>query len=216
MLQFPAWKKYSIILVCLLGVIFTLPNGFYQRVELHNDAAAALEAGQAETPEITADLALWPDWAPSALINLGLDLRGGAHVLVEVQVENVHAERLEGLWPEVRDALRDSRDFVGTIRRVETVPSELRVRIGEIGGMNTALEAVRALTQPVVSLTGVTSRDFDVTSEGDQIVVTLSEAEKTATDNRTMLQSLEIIRRRVDETGTREPTIQRQGEDRIL
>ncbi|MEM7615547.1 MAG: protein translocase subunit SecD, partial [Pseudomonadota bacterium] len=154
MLQFPAWKKYSIILVCLLGVIFTLPNGFYQRVELHNDAAAALEAGQAETPEITADLALWPDWAPSALINLGLDLRGGAHVLVEVQVENVHAERLEGLWPEVRDALRDSRDFVGTIRRVETVPSELRVRIGEVGGMNTALEAVRALTQPVVSLTG--------------------------------------------------------------
>ncbi|MEM7614524.1 MAG: protein translocase subunit SecD, partial [Pseudomonadota bacterium] len=109
-----------------------------------------------------------------------------------------------------------SRDFVGTIRRVETVPSELRVRIGEVGGMNTALEAVRALTQPVVSLTGVTSRDFDVTSEGDQIVVTLSEAEKTATDNRTMLQSLEIIRRRVDETGTREPTIQRQGEDRIL
>ncbi|MEM8871842.1 MAG: protein translocase subunit SecD, partial [Pseudomonadota bacterium] len=216
MLQFPAWKKYSIILVCLLGVVFTLPNGFYQRVELHNDANAALAAGQAETPELAADLALWPNWAPSALINLGLDLRGGAHVLVEVQVDQVHAERLESLWPQVRDALRDSRDFVGTIRRVETSPGELRVRIGEVSGMNTAMEAVRALTQPVVSLTGVASRDYDVRADGDQLVVTLSEAEKTATDNRTMEQSLEIIRRRVDETGTREPTIQRQGEDRIL
>jgi preprotein translocase subunit SecD len=68
----------------------------------------------------------------------------------------------------------------------------------------------------VISFTGAPSRDFEARAEGDVLVVTLSPAEIAAMDERTMLQSLEIIRRRVDETGTREPTIQRQGADRIL
>ncbi len=216
MLQYPAWKKYLVLLICLAGVVFSMPNGFYPRVEQANDARIALEDGAAPTPELTESAEGWPSYLPSSLINLGLDLRGGAHVLVEVQVEDVHAERLETLWPEVRDALREKRDTVGTIRRVETTPGELRVRIGESSGMNDAIEAVFALTQPVQTLTGAGARDYDVTADGDELVVTLSEAEKSATDNRTLEQSLEIIRRRVDETGTREPTIQRQGEDRIL
>jgi preprotein translocase subunit SecD len=102
------------------------------------------------------------------------------------------------------------------VRRIEGPPDELRVRIGEAGGMAAALEAVRAISQPVFSLTGAASRDFDIRAEGADIVVTLSPAEMQAIDERTMAQSLEIIRRRVDETGTREPTIQRQGADRIL
>jgi preprotein translocase subunit SecD len=68
----------------------------------------------------------------------------------------------------------------------------------------------------VFSITGAGSRDFEARAEGDEMVVTLTDAEKAAMDERTLQQSLEIIRRRVDETGTREPTIQRQGEDRIL
>jgi preprotein translocase subunit SecD len=82
--------------------------------------------------------------------------------------------------------------------------------------MAAALAKVKALAQPVVSLTGVGSTDIEVLAEGDELVVQLSEAERAATDTRTMQQSLEIIRRRVDEVGTREPTIQRQGADRIL
>ncbi|MHA3980320.1 protein translocase subunit SecD [Halovulum sp. GXIMD14794] len=216
MLQYPTWKKVLVLLICLAGIVFTLPNGFYGRVEQANDARIALEEGAAPTSDLTEAVEGWPGFLPSSLVNLGLDLRGGAHVLVEVQVADVYAERLEGLWPEVRDTLRDLRDQVGTIRRVETDPGELRVRIGEPSGMNAAIEAVFALTQPVATLTGAGARDYEVGSDGDQLVITLSEAEKTATDNRTMEQSLEIIRRRVDETGTREPTIQRQGEDRIL
>ncbi|NNU81866.1 protein translocase subunit SecD [Halovulum dunhuangense] len=216
MLRYPAWKTTLVLLVCLAGIVFTLPNGFYSRVEQANDARAAIEAGAAPTPEMEAAMAAWPDFLPSALVNLGLDLRGGAHLLVEVKVEDVYADRIEGLWPEVRDALRDLREQVGTIRRIETDPTELRIRLGDQAGMQAALTAVQGLTQPVATLTGVGARDFDVRAEGDQIVVTLSEAERIATDDRTMAQSLEIIRRRVDETGTREPTIQRQGADRIL
>ncbi len=75
---------------------------------------------------------------------------------------------------------------------------------------------MRGLASPVVTLTGVGQNDIEVTAEGHDIIVQLSEAERAATDTRTIQQSLEIIRRRVDEVGTREPTIQRQGDDRIL
>ncbi|QHQ34759.1 protein translocase subunit SecD [Algicella marina] len=216
MAEIATWKKILIGLVCLGGIVLAAPNVFYATVEKANDARTDAANGAVLTPEEEQALAGWPSWAPSQVVNLGLDLRGGAHLLVEVAVEDVYADRLEGFWPEIRDGLRDVRDDVGTVRRVSLENGELRVRIGEEAGMPVALEKVRSLTQPVISLTGAGARDFAVTVDGDQLVVTLSEAEKIATDNRTMEQSLEIIRRRVDESGTREPTIQRQGEDRIL
>lgn len=216
MLQFPLWKRLIIIAICVIGTVIALPNLFYSRVELSNDAVTAIERGAPETPELAAQRGEWPRWMPHELVNLGLDLRGGAHVLVEVRTQDVHAERLEGLWPELRDRLRDIRDQVGTVRRLTGTADELRIRISTPGGMEAALQAVRDSAQPVFSLTGAGSREYEARAEGDQIIVTLSEAEKQAVDERTMQQSLEIIRRRVDETGTREPSIQRQGADRIL
>jgi preprotein translocase subunit SecD len=216
MLNFPLWKRVLIIGVSVLGILIALPNAFYGRVERANDARAAIAAGAATTPELEADAALWPRWLPHRLINLGLDLRGGAHVLVQVETAEVYTERIEGLWPSVRDRLRDLRDEVGTVRRLDGPPDELHVRLGQPAGMDAAVQAVAAAAQPVFSITGGASREFDVRAEGDTLVVTLTPAEKAAIDARTMQQSLEIIRRRVDETGTREPSIQRQGADRIL
>ncbi len=216
MLQTSLSKTVSILLVCFLGVFFTLPNAFYSKVEQANDARAKLETGAVLTGGEQAALEAWPDWLPSHLVNLGLDLRGGAHLLVEVKLEDVHASRVAAMWPPVRDELREMRDQIGTFRQIEAPAGELRIRIEDPAGMPLALETVNGLTQPVVTLTGAGSRDFDVRNEGDTIVITMSEAEKLATDERTMLQTLEIIRRRVDEAGTREPTIQRQGNDRVL
>jgi len=215
MLQIALWKRVVILGVVALGLILALPNAFYSRVEGHNDAVAAIEAF-GSTPEREAAAGDWPDWMPSSLVNLGLDLRGGAHLLAEVQVSDVYADRMDALWPEVRDALRDERGTVGTIRRQPSPPDELRVRISESAGLARAMEVIRELATPVVSLTGVGSSDIVVAGAGDEITITLSDDEKRATDDRTIQQSLEIIRRRVDEVGTREPTIQRQGEDRIL
>lgn len=217
MTQTPLWKSLLIWGLVLLGLAFAAPNLFYERVERHNDAAAAVEAaGGTVLPEQQAALDLWPDWLPSALVPLGLDLRGGAHLLAEVKVADVYAARIDAMWPEVRDSLRDVRDQVGNVRRQPSVDGVLRVTISNPAGMAVALEKVRALATPVVSLTGIGSNDIDVSAEGSDIVVQLSPAERVATDQRTIQQSLEIIRRRVDEVGTREPTIQRQGEDRIL
>lgn len=216
MLQIPLWKRVVIWGLVVIGLAYALPNAFYSRVEVHNDAAALVEAGAAETGEIAADLGQWPSFLPSSLVNLGLDLRGGAHLLAEVQVADVYADRMDGLWPEVRDALRDARDTVGTIRRQDSPPDQLRVRISNPEEITRAVAIVRGLAQPVVSFTGVGSTDIEVSFEGADVIVELSESEKQATDDRTLQQSLEIVRRRVDEAGTREPTIQRQGEDRVL
>ncbi|MFN4158164.1 MAG: protein translocase subunit SecD [Gemmobacter sp.] len=216
MLQIPVWKRVLILAVCALGLLFSMPNLFYGQVERHNDAAAAIAAGAVPTPEIEAALAEWPSFLPSSLVNLGLDLRGGAHLLAEVKVADVYASRIDVLWPDVRDALRDKRDQVGTVRRQPSPEGVLRVAISNPAGLQVAVDTVRALATPVVSLTGIGSSDIEVTTENGEIVVQLSQAEREATDNRTMQQSLEIIRRRVDEVGTREPTIQRQGQDRIL
>ncbi|MCB1367055.1 MAG: protein translocase subunit SecD [Rhodobacteraceae bacterium] len=216
MLQFSLWKKTFIIGLCLLGVVLAAPNIFYARVELHNDAAALVEKGAPVTPELQAAADGWPNWLPSDLVSLGLDLRGGAHLLAEVRVEEVYEARLDSMWPEVRDVLRGERDTIGTIRRQNSPPDELRISISNPDQIARAVEIVKDLARPVVSLTGIGSTDIEVRGENGDIVVTLSEAEKIATDEHTVKQSLEIINRRVNEVGTREPTIQRQGERRIL
>jgi len=211
MLQIDLWKRVLIILTCAAGLWLALPNAFYGPVEQHNDAVKAISVAGA-TPELEEQKALWPEWMPERLVNLGLDLRGGAHLLAEVNVEDVYANRMEAAWPEVRDALRS----ITPVRRVDAPKGELRVRINDASVMAQALEATRALARPVQSLTGTGQNDIVVNGANDIITITLTDAEKQATDERTMQQSLEIIRRRIDEVGTREPTIQRQGSDRIL
>ena len=216
MLQIPLWRRILIWGICAAGILFSIPNLFYSRVEVHNDALAAIEA-RGETAELRADADLWPTWMPESLVNLGLDLRGGAHLLAEVQVADVYDDRMDGYWLDVRDALVAERETVGFVERVDdATPGTLQVRISNADGMAAALEAVRALARPVSSLTGIGAVDIVASATGDVLTVELSPEEKIATDNRTIQQSLEIIRRRVDEVGTREPTIQRQGENRIL
>ena len=211
MLQISVWKRIAIWLTCAVGLLLAMPNAFYGPVESHNDAVKAIELS-GNTPELEVQRALWPDFLPNGLVNLGLDLRGGAHLLAEVRVTDVYDARLEAMWPEVRDALRG----LTAVRRQEAATGELKVRLSDADKMAEALAIVRGLAQPVQTLTGAGANDIQVSGDTSVITVVLSDAEKSATDERTMQQSLEIIRRRIDEVGTREPTIQRQGVDRIL
>ena len=215
-MQTPLWKRIFVWAVCALGLLLAVPNFFYSRVEQHNDAVAAVEKAGFATPEQEAAIAAWPSWLPSGLVNLGLDLRGGAHLLAEVRVADVYKARMDSMWPLVRDVLKGVRDQVGNVRRQPAPEGELRVAIEKPEGLTDALAAIKALAQPVVTLSGAGQSDIEVTVDKGEIVVQLSAAERAATDSRTIQQSLEIIRRRVDEVGTREPTIQRQGADRIL
>ncbi|MCC5974787.1 MAG: protein translocase subunit SecD, partial [Rubellimicrobium sp.] len=215
MLYHPLWRWILVAVVAASGIIFALPNAFYDRVERANDARAVIESGLTG-PELEAETALWPSFLPRQLVNLGLDLRGGAHLLAEVQVSDVYDARMDALWPDVRDLLAAERETLGFVTREDGPPGELHVRISDPDGTARALELVRGLARPVATFTGAGAADLDVRGQNGLIVVTLSEAERIATDSRTVQQSLEIVRRRIDEVGTREPTIMRQGEDRLL
>ena len=205
MLQIALWKRLTIWALCIGGLLLALPNAFYSRVETFNDAKLLNE---------TSDK--WPSFLPSSLVNLGLDLRGGAHLLAEVQVSDVYEQRMAALWPDIRDILRAERDKVGTIRLQKGKLDELRIKLSNPNEIGTGIKLLKALAKPVSSVGSMGKLDLDIVSEGDEIIVRLSDAERRATDDRTMQQALEIIRRRIDEVGTREPTIQRQGSDRIL
>ncbi len=205
MLQIALWKRVIIWMLCIGGLLIALPNAFYSRVETFNDAKLLNE---------TSDK--WPSFLPSSLVNLGLDLRGGAHLLAEVQVSDVYEQRMAALWPDVRDILRAERSKIGTIRLQKAKSDELRIKLSNPIEIDTGINLIKALAKPVSSVGGIGNLDLDVISEDDEIIVRLSDAERRATDDRTMQQALEIIRRRIDEVGTREPTIQRQGSERIL
>ncbi len=205
MLQIALWKRFIIWILCVGGLLLALPNAFYSRVETFNDAKLLND---------TSDK--WPSFLPSSLVNLGLDLRGGAHLLAEVQVSDVYEQRMAALWPDIRDILRAERDKVGTIRLQKGKLDELRIKLSNPTEIGTGINLLKALAKPVSSVGSIGKLDLDFEGEDDEIIVRLSEAERRATDNRTMQQALEIIRRRIDEVGTREPTIQRQGSDRIL
>lgn len=211
MLQISLWKRIAIWLTCAVGLLLAMPNAFYGPVEGHNDAVKEI-ALSGNTPELEAQRALWPDFLPNGLVNLGLDLRGGAHLLAEVRVEDVYAARMDAMWPVVRDAVRG----LTPVNEVQSEVGTLRFRLSDATKMAEAMQIVRGLAVPVQTLTGAGANDIVVSGDNGIITVALSDAEKSATDERTMQQSLEIIRRRIDEVGTREPTIQRQGTQRIL
>ncbi len=215
MLQIDLWKRVLIWATCAIGLLLAMPNAFYERVEASNDAVAALELGYSGNG-LEEQAALWPSFLPSGLVNLGLDLRGGAHLLAEVKVADVYDTRIKSMWPEVRDLLREERATIGTIRLQDSAPGVMRVRISKPEQAQQAASLVRGLARPVASVAAAGQSDIVVSVEGADIIVELSEAEKLATDEQTVRQALEIIRRRIDEVGTREPTIQRQGADRIL
>jgi preprotein translocase subunit SecD len=219
-LYFSIWKKSLVIGVCLLGILFSMPNAFYDVADSAGQARKEIakleEAGLPIPGDLAAKADEWPGFLPTDVVNLGLDLRGGAHLLVEVNVEEVYAERLQGIRGDARDALRGAG--VTRYTRLTASNETMSVRITNPEDLEKAAEALSDLSQPVTdSALGVAGPDIAVTTGPDQtLTVTLTEPAMTAILDRTMAQSLEITRRRIDEAGTREPTIQRQGERRIL
>jgi preprotein translocase subunit SecD len=185
MLRFAPWKVAVILGICVLGVLLSLPN-LFSRTQLDR----------------------LPDWLPHQKINLGLDLQGGSHLLLEVDLHAVTQERLNSLVDEVRGILRPARiGYRGLGIKGEAVtltltdPSESDRAVGLLKGLN---------PNPL-------SREVQIVP-GDNGGIDVRLSESTVRDLRdsAVRQSLEIVRRRIDAIGTREPTIQRQGDDRIL
>lgn len=187
MLDFPTWKKVWLWGITALAVLAALPSLF---------AAANIS---------------WPDALPDPEVNLGLDLAGGSHILLEAQAEQVAAQRLENMEESVRSLMRNA---------------EPRIRIGDVstsGGQlsfmlddSADLDRAREVLLPVVNGTGLI-REWDLSVvDGQRMVLTPTEdgIDQAVTD--AMDSATEVVRKRIDALGTREPTIIRQGDTRIV
>lgn len=183
MIHIPLWKKIAVIVVCVLAFVYSAPN--------------LLDQGVRERLATQ-----WPSWMPVKAVNLGLDLRGGSHLLLEVGVDKVLDEREEALVQSLRPQLRQER--IG-YTRINTIPQGVRVTLRD----ESDAARVRSMLRQI-------DGDLDILTNGAVVEGKLSEASIRRIRDQTLGQSIEIVRRRVDETGTREPMIARQGDDRIV
>jgi preprotein translocase subunit SecD len=191
MLYFTRWKALAIILTALVVCLCAVPNFF---------------------PEST--VKGWPKWAQRHLV-LGLDLQGGSHILLEVDANAVKKDKLDQVRDDVRRALRDAKiGYSGLAVRNDTV----EVRITRDTDVQNALTKLRELSQPLGGLLGSSGqRSLEVTDAGGGLIrLTVPQAAVTERVRQAVEQSIQIVERRVNELGTVEPLIQRQGTDRIL
>lgn len=196
MMYFAPWKIALIALVCLASVIFSIPSFF---------------------PAAT--VAAWPNWLPKRQISLGLDLRGGAHLLLEVDTSAVLRERLEAVVEGARNELRQAR--IGYTNLGVSGTNGVLVRLRDPSQTEQARQLLTKLGNAVQSTAGLgfgaTQTDLQITTTPDgQIRMTLSEVALQERARNAVSQSIEIVRRRIDQVGVSEPTIQRQGDSRIL
>lgn len=184
MVNIDKWKVILILLVCFMAPLYALPN-------VLGDAKATAIFGE------------MPGWMPGKTVNLGLDLQGGSHLLLKVEMDEVIAERIDGLSGTARSVLRKERIRPVGLRKTR---DGITFKLSEGDDRKAVISLLRKeLDQGLL----ISQDDGVVTAKySDQAIIDLKRS--------TIQQSIEIIRRRVDETGTREPSIQAQGEDRIL
>jgi preprotein translocase subunit SecD len=191
MLYFTRWRAAAILLTAFLVCLCAVPNFF---------PASVVES--------------WPKWAQRHLV-LGLDLQGGSHILLEVDTATVRKDMLETLRDDVRRVLREARiGYTGLAVRGNAV--EVKIREGTNSGE--ARSKLQSLSTPVGGVFGTAgAQSLDISSTGnDQYRLAVTEPSIQQRVRQAVDQSIQIVERRVNELGTVEPLIQREGADRIL
>jgi preprotein translocase subunit SecD len=185
MVYLERWKILLIVAICVLGTLYAAPN-FLSRDQQ--------QWVQAHTP----------GFFPNQGVNLGLDLRGGSYLLLEVAVDDVVNEHMQGLVDQVRTALHGIKGKVGYTN----------LSLGKDGVHFTLTDPTQ--TDDVRAAMRDLGADITTSISGTDFTVRMTDAAIADRKLGAMGQSIEIVRRRIDETGTREPSIQQQGENRIL
>lgn len=183
MIYLPRWKVILIIAVCALGVLYAMPN-----------LMGAKAVAWAEQH--------LPGFLPHQTVNLGLDLRGGSHLLLEVETDSVITEKLQALVDQTRTELRAAKVGYTDLGLSNDV---VRFKLTDVAMADKARTVIRQMDSTL-----------DVKLSDDAFSLQFSELSIRDKKRAAMDQSIEIVRRRIDETGTREPSIQRQGDNRIL
>jgi preprotein translocase subunit SecD len=188
MLDFPRWKVIWIILVLAVGVGLAIPSLMPE--------TTAQQIGIGRLPRI----------------NLGLDLSGGSRLLLEAETADIAKQRLEQMEEQVRTEMRRQEPRVD-IGDISTSGGQLSFFVRNVAQLDAAVERIRTLTQPV-GMGG--QRDWDVrVVDSTRIVLTPTSSGLANATKNAMEVATEIVRKRIDELGTREPSIVQQGSNRI-
>ncbi len=189
MLDFPRWKIWAVVLTLLIGCSYAIPSFLPERITTH-------------LPRFM-----------QAKVNLGLDLAGGSYLLLEAETSDVAKARIALMEDQIRTELRknDGRIAIG---EMSTRNNQLSFMVREPSQVDAVVERIRPLTQGA-GMTG--QRDFNVeVRDGATIVVTPTDAGISKAVEDAMAVATEVIRKRIDEMGTREPTVIREGANRIV
>ena len=197
MLRFAPWRVASIIALVIAAALLVVPSF------LSPEALGRLQKAA-------------PSFLPARAIVLGLDLQGGAHVLLEVDSASVTKSQIESLRDDVRGKLREGR--ISIAGGITLQPKGVQVRIADPAERAKAIDLLASLNQPIGNaIVGPSGHTLDIKDSGDGAVqVTLTDAALADKVRRAVSQSIEVLRRRVDALGTTEPNIQQQGSDRVL
>ncbi len=193
MLYFSRWKTVLIWLSVVLAVLYAAPN------VVPSSALSSL-----------------PSWAPKNPLTLGLDLQGGSHILMRMERSDLLEDRLKTTRDDVRRLLREARiGYTGLSGSGRIV----QVRVRNPADIDKAKTALETLLEPIQGgLFGggiINELEFEEPEEG-LFRYTLTDAGIDYRVSSALTQSIEVVGRRVNELGTTEPVIQRQGTDRIL
>lgn len=189
MLDFPRWKVLMLWGVTILVALASLPSLF---------SVSGLN---------------WPAALPSPKINLGLDLAGGSHILLEADPSQVRQQRLEGMDESVRNKLKTT-DATIRISDISNNNGSLTFLVDDVSKVDAVREAILPLTSGA-GLTG--QRDWNIqVVDGNRFVLTPTQEGIDQAVSQAMDTAVEVVRKRIDGLGTKEPTILRQGAQRIV
>jgi preprotein translocase subunit SecD len=189
MLDFPRWKQLWFWFIALGCCFAALPSIF----------------SVANLP--------WPAVLPQPRINLGLDLAGGSHLLLEANPDQVVSQRLEGMEESVRIKLSQTNGAV-KVGDISNKDGSISFMVDNPGEVDAARELIMPLTSGA-GLTGKRDWDFKVVDSTRIVLTPTKEGIDQAVTN-AMDTATEVVRKRIDALGTREPTIIREGNDRIV
>ena len=190
MLDFPRWKIWSVSLLILAGILFAIPS------------MLPAEARKS-----------WPSFLPQATINLGLDLAGGSHLLLEADAQDAAKQRLAAMEDTVSTELRRNNPRID-IGDVSTAGNRLTFMVRDPTKVDAAVERLRELTQPV-GLTGTRDWTVNVVDSSRIVMIPTAEGAQRALRD-AMSVARDVVNRRIDPQGTKEITVITQGERRIL
>jgi len=190
-LQVSLWTRLLTLVILLGGILIALPNAL--------------------SPDVRARM---PKFLPSSAVNLGLDLQGGSYLLLGVDFDQVMRDRVESLLGDIRAGFRKARMPLTDLNAHGDTVSVKVIDPSRLEEARTLLQGLNPnMTGSVLSVGG---KEYDMTENAGVFTLRMTDAFKTLTRQQVMDQSIEVVRRRIDELGTREPTIERSGDDRIL